>query len=180
MRHKELPPAHILRQLLEYDPITGTLVWRERDPSWFGGNRRACSLWNVRYANSQAGRAGSYVIVKVLGSGFGAHRLIWKIVTGDDPDEIDHINRDKHDNRWANLRSVNHAANMRNKGLTRINTSGHKHIHWSDKTRRWVVQLIVPGKGQRQVAWEKTLPDAVNARNRLMVRYGYDPLTDAA
>jgi hypothetical protein len=47
-----------------------------------------------------------YVSVAIHGRHFRAHRLIWKLQTGEDPgaNEVDHINLDRRDNRWSNLR----------------------------------------------------------------------------
>lgn len=168
MDFKPLPDAANLRQLLRYEPDSGLLVWENNpdQPPW----------WNARYAGRIAGRKrpGGYVVVKVLGGAFLAHRLIWKIVTGAEPQEIDHINRDKHDNRWANLRNGDHSQNMRNRGLLKTNTSGHRHISWSASLDRWVVQLRVHGKGQRQVAYATSIEDAVAARDAAYERFGYE------
>ena len=139
-----------------------------------------CAVWNAKYAGKQAGYKRTYIMVKVEGEGYVAHRLIWKMMTGADPDEIDHRDRDKHNNKWVNLRDVGHSINMRNKPVSPNNTSGHKHIHWSSKLSRWVVQLAVPGKGQRQVAWKRSLPEAFAARNSAYSRFGYDIRSDAA
>src|SRR5690242_18071490 len=104
MRYKTLPPADILRQLLDYDAETGALTWRPRGIEWFedspgrGGAANVCSVWNARYAGTEAFTTNSnkgYRTGKLLGGTYFAHRLIWKIVTGNDPEEIDHINRDK-------------------------------------------------------------------------------------
>ena len=35
MAAKVLPPQDVLRQLLEYDPETGRLTWKERGIEWF-------------------------------------------------------------------------------------------------------------------------------------------------
>lgn len=183
MRIKTLPPADILRQLLEYDPETGALRWKPRGVEWFeesprrGGAANVCAVWNARYANKDAFTRVTdkgYRVGKLLGASYSAHRVIWKLVTGIEPEEIDHINRDKGDNRLANLRSVDHSANMRNKEIYPTNTSGHRHIHWMPKLRRWTVQLTVPGKGQRQLAWCETIEEAVNVRDRLYEELGYD------
>lgn len=44
------------------------------------------------------------------------HRLVWETFNGKIPTnmEIDHINRDKTDNRLCNLRCVSHVQNMKN------------------------------------------------------------------
>lgn len=178
MDFKPLPDASFLRQLLEYDPETGQLRWRARPIEMFapanGRTAENCqSVWNSKYAGKVAGCKKEYVTVKLLAQNYPAHRLIWKMVTGRDPKEIDHINRNKHDNRWSNIRSVDHSTNQLNRGRLRTNTSGHRHITWSRSLNRWVVQLRVPGKGQRQVAYAKTIGEAVDARNRAYLKYGY-------
>jgi hypothetical protein len=49
-----------------------------------------------------------YRRVRLFGKKFFAHRLAWLYVTGNWPvDQIDHINLDKGDNRFSNLREAN-------------------------------------------------------------------------
>lgn len=171
MQKLPLPDRDYLRSLFDYSPEIGELVWKHRDD--------ASPQWNAKYAGNKAGYVKTYPKVKVCGQEYVTHRLIWKMVYGNDPDSIDHLNRDKCDNRLCNLRDVSHSVNMRNKPVGR-NTSGHKHIHWSASLEKWVVQLQVPGKGQRQVAWESELKNAIRIRNELMPKYGYCLETDAS
>lgn len=148
--------------------------WRPRPREMFGTDMNF-HRWNNAYAGTEAGRitAAGYRNVKVQGAAFQAHRIIWKMATGQEPGEIDHINRDKLDNRMANLREASRSVNMKNKGQHPKNTSGHKHIHWMPAIKRWTVQLVVPGKGQRQLAWCETIEEAVQVRDRLYKELGY-------
>jgi len=58
-----------------------------------------------------------YRIIKFQGKKYKAHRLIWLFIYGKWPDdEIDHINRDRLDNRIENLREADRYINMRNLG----------------------------------------------------------------
>lgn len=185
MLKKTLPDVDFLRELLDYNPGSGLLTWRARSLSMFsaanGRSAENChAVWNAKHAGKLAGSKRTYIVIKVEGEGYLAHRLAWKMMTGSEPGEIDHRDRNKHNNRWANLRDAGHAVNMRNRPASRLNTSGHKHIHWSAKLGRWVVQLSVPGRGQRQIAWEATLPAAIAARDAAYSRFGYDKRTDAA
>ena len=62
---------------------------------------------------------------------YRAHRLIWKWMTGDDPErEIDHINQDPYDNRWENLRLATPAQNVATAGVGASTRKGcpQKHL----------------------------------------------------
>lgn len=67
--------------------------------------------------------------------------LIVEVPTGY---EVDHINRDKHDNRRHNLRVVTHYHNMLNRKSWGI--SGYKGVTWDKGKRRWRADIVVGGK----------------------------------
>jgi len=59
--------------------------------------------------------ADGYVVVKIDGRRYPAHRLVWLYVKGEFPKgEIDHRNGVKADNRIGNLRDATHAENQQN------------------------------------------------------------------
>src|ERR1039458_1304193 len=91
---RPLPSQSRLRELLNYNPETGSLVWRiSTNNQVKPGDDFGCNDRGVR-------RIGN-----IDGALYLAHRLIWRFMTGDDPRcEIDHENTDGSDNRWSNLR----------------------------------------------------------------------------
>ena len=59
-----------------------------------------------------------YLILKIKGRQMKAHRIAWLLNYGEFPkSEIDHINRDKLDNRIENLRESNRFEQNRNKNF---------------------------------------------------------------
>jgi hypothetical protein len=89
-----------------------------------------------------------YRFIHVLDYGwFRGHLIAWKMYYGNDPKGyIDHINRDKSDNRIENLRDVSHLENMRNKSDYSNNKSGLRGVSWKKSHSQWVSQIKHKGK----------------------------------
>lgn len=93
-----------LKQLLAYCPETGIFTWV------------CCQAPQVR-PGSHAGstRKDGYVVIKVNGKPYKAHRLAFLYMTGSMPVTVDHRDRNPSNNRWSNLRAASHAENCRNR-----------------------------------------------------------------
>jgi hypothetical protein len=108
---------------------------------------RICNTWNTRYAGKEALchiDVLGYKVGHVASTPFKAHRLIWKLVSGQEPiGQIDHVNGIRHDNRLANLRLVNQEENQRNAGLRVDNKSGHAGVFVSNTGK---IRLYISGK----------------------------------
>jgi hypothetical protein len=75
------------------------------------------------------------------------HRLAWLHMTGEWPTAgIDHINCDRLDNRWSNLREATKAKNAMNMHIRADNTSGYKGVSWSKIRRKWIAHITVDRK----------------------------------
>ena len=59
---------------------------------------------------------------------------------------IDHINRNKLDNRRCNLRIVTNQENQFNRGLGRNNKSGYLGVYFKKECKKWCCQLMLNGK----------------------------------
>ena len=83
-----------------------------------------------------------YYKVKINNSPMLIHRLIGLhyIPNPDNKPCIDHINRDRLDNRIENLRWATKCENNNNAGNNKKNTSGHKCISYCKTHNKWIFQ----------------------------------------
>jgi hypothetical protein len=128
----KLPPTiERIKELLDYDPETGTFRWRVRRSS-------SC------LAGQAAGTAhiAGYISIGIDGRIYLAHRLVWLIETGEWPvEQIDHKDEDRTNNRFGNLREASNGQNMQNRGAIKTNTSGYKGVTWHKKAGKWMAQI---------------------------------------
>lgn len=154
MATKALPSPEVLRQLLRYEPETGKLFWLPRPLEFFAANSRnpedAKKAWDTRYANAEAFITSSplgYRYGAIFGLTQRAHRVIWALHSGAWPDqEIDHIDGDRANNKWVNLREATHAENNRNVRRHRDNKSGFKGVSWHARDKIWAARIYANGK----------------------------------
>jgi hypothetical protein len=73
------------------------------------------------------------------------HRKIMGLEHGD-PREVDHINRNRLDNRRENLRICSAAENNRNVSLRKDNASGRKGVSLHKRSGKWQANIQVDGK----------------------------------
>jgi hypothetical protein len=102
---RKLPPLEHVREVLAYCPDTGALTWRvDRAANVLAGSPAGCL------------RRGGYTQVQLGRHHYRAHRLAWYLHHGTDPGPllVDHINRDRSDNRACNLRLVDARGNRLN------------------------------------------------------------------
>lgn len=146
-----------LRALLHYDPETGIFT-RLVGVRGFAAGSKVGAL-------CKCGPSRGYIYIGVDRKKYRAHRLAWFYVTGEWPDEIDHINRERADNRWANLRAATRSQNNINGSRHRNNTSGFKGVSWVARVNRWRAYVSIDGK-QSHLGYFKEMSDAVAARQR--------------
>ncbi len=131
---RKLPSQQRLKEVVSYDPDTGLFAWAKP--------RRGVVI------GAKCGRISVYgyleiCIDRVL---HRAHRLAFVYMAGDCPEFVDHINRDRADNRWANLRAATHQENCINGSIRRNNTSGASGVTWDKARERWRAQARIGGR----------------------------------
>ena len=150
---KPLPSVEYLRECFEYDPETGTLIWKTRLREHFT-TLGAWRTFNGQFAGREAGTINhfGYFILALTVDGvcrrFRAHRVAWAVAMGTwPPDQLDHVNGNPRDNRLENLRVGTHVENMQNLKLRKVNTSGFMGVSWHRLTEKWRARIWVGGRG---------------------------------
>jgi hypothetical protein len=163
-----------LSELLNYDKVTGKLYWKERDAKWFDGNIAITKMWNSQNFGREAFTAkdrSGYYVGHIFNVRYYAHRIIWILVYGNTPDEIDHINGKPSDNSIANLKASNSKQNKKNRKMPNTNKSGVTGIRQT-KSGKYSVTLRVNGK-PKQFGCYESIEEAKETIQTLRKVYGY-------
>ena len=156
---------NILEQLISYDPDTGVVVRIGRVVT--GGKIKP--YHNVPTTKSASG----YLQIGILSKIYYTHRLIFLLINGEFPQyEVDHINGDRIDNRWVNLRLVTRGVNVRNSGKNSKNTSGFNGVYFDKAGKKWLACIWREG-AQRHLGYFDNIEDAVEARRIAEIGLGY-------
>lgn len=127
-------PSDDIKDFLSYDPDTGVFKWVKRS-----GPRSVPGKVINNYTDL------GYMKVVFRNVHYPAHRLAWWWVYGDmPPEEVDHINGDRADNRICNLRLATRRENTRNARVRRDNTSCLKGV--SPERGKFRARITVNGK----------------------------------
>jgi len=127
--YKDLSKELVLRMkgFLSYNESTGVFIWI-KSPS------------NRIKAGEEAGRiSAGYVGISFRGERWQAHRLAVAFVEGSlsGEFEVDHIDQDRSNNRYCNLRLSTRKQNSCNRGYPKHNTSGFKGMSFNSNAGKW-------------------------------------------
>jgi hypothetical protein len=158
---KPILSREIVRESLIYNLNTGVFTRRR--------NSGTAKQGDIAGAHHNAG----YWQISLLNYQFLAHRLAFYYVLGCCPDEVDHINHNRCDNRWINLRPTTRIDNCRNQSITKLNTSGCVGVSRYRGTK-WQSGIKVKGKRIHLGHFDDFIA-AVDARKSAEVEYGFHP-----
>ena len=120
MADTSLPPREFLRECFDYDPATGLFRWRHRPESHFD-TEAISTAWNSRLAGALAFTGADkdgYLRCEVICGGkryrLRAHRVAYKLMTGEEHEMIDHRDLNEANNRFVNLRPSDRFGNRHN------------------------------------------------------------------
>ena len=153
------PSQEYAKACLAYDPDTG--IFRRRIYTGTGevGDEVGSLALN------------GYLTIALGAKSFLAHRLAWFMIYGVWPREaIDHIDRDKTNNRIDNLRECTLAENNWNLGLSTLNKSGSPGVSWDAKRSKWYASIRVGGK-TKSLKRHETKEQAIIAYKAAVLEY---------
>lgn len=117
-----------IREYMTYDPSTGECRLKR----------------SVKHSRKKIGdlvgsvQKNGYLVASISNIRVLLHRLIWLYMTGKFPVEyIDHINGNKGDNRFSNLREATAQQNNFNSSLSTRNTTGYKGVSYCKQMKKY-------------------------------------------
>ena len=126
-----------LMELVTYDAAAGVLRWRTRRGNTRPGARIGGpdkeGYWRVRLDDRQ----------------YLEHRLVWLWHHGSFPRILDHIDRDRSNNRIENLRLCTESQNAANAKISTHNTSGYRGVYYEAERDKWVARIRLVIEGER-------------------------------
>jgi hypothetical protein len=170
-----------LASLVDYDKSTGVMVWKAKSEQ-----TKDSARWNSRYSGKFCGTIDDKGYRRITFKRppktirIRAHQLAWVLVTGEMPKgEIDHINQNKQDNRFSNLRDVPKHINQRNVAKKSNNTSGAVGVIWHKQRGKWCAQAVTNGK-HHHLGLFASFDDAKRASDIFRSRNGFSQLHGAS
>lgn len=166
-----------LKNALDYCPETGLFTWMERPRDNFSRDQDWKS-WNTRFSKKITGylhKKSGYMNIKLDYKTHLAHRLAFLLMTGSFPEnEVDHINQNKTDNKWNNLRDVTSRQNKMNTCMSKRNKSGFTGVCFNKADKKWRVS-IGGAKKRINLGCFEDLDEAIRVRKEANIKYGYHP-----
>lgn len=116
----KMPSVEEVKNVLDYDSETGIFTWKINR----GGVAKAGTI-------AGSTRKDGYYQICINGTSYKTNRLAWLYMTGNDPLEldIDHIDCDRANNKFSNLRVASGSQNCANRNKRSDNKSGYKGVY---------------------------------------------------
>jgi hypothetical protein len=124
-----------LKSILRYDKSTGHFYWKVRNSNRVSINSRA-----------GAKEGCGYICIGIDGHRYKAHRLAFLYMNGYFPVGVDHIDENKSNNCWSNLREASKSENQFNTRVQARARSGYKGVYPAKSGATFYAYTRVGGK----------------------------------
>lgn len=152
-----------IKEYLEYDYLTGMFTRIK-----IRKNDRRNKVGDAVANNIRDG----YLRVNIEGKLYSAHILAWIYHFGVEPkNTIDHINRNKLDNRISNLRDVSMSINKINQSVNKRNVTGTTGVYYCKKSKKFTATITPPNSKRIRLGNFTSMSDAINARKDAESKY---------
>lgn len=156
-----------VKELFDYDAENGWLI-RKKDNHGRIVNR-PCGIKPNHHG---------YGPLTIDGNTYHVHRVIWLWHKGEWPEnDIDHIDRDRMNNRIENLRPATRQENLHNIGMNRNNSSGYPGVCFHKPTNKFMARIWINNK-QIYLGLFTTAEEAFEAY--MIAKIKYHPSSPAA
>lgn len=157
---KQILTQQELKTLLSYDRLTGNFTWLVK-------------IADKIKVGAVAGttNGSGYRQIRIHNRIYLAHRLAWLYEFGEFPCELlDHVNRNRSDNRIENLRECNQSQNMQNAPKQKRSTSGVRGVSFHSKSKKWRAEITISGSS-KYLGLFANKADAIAARKAAEITY---------
>jgi len=149
-----------LQAILNYDPATGIFTWRTSPHGRFPVGTRAGGLQFKGYRS-----------IKINARLYRCNRLAWLYMTGEWPThQIDHIDGNKDNDAFNNLREATNAQNQWNTRVQRNNKTGIKGVRWNARLGKYTADIRLNGKS-KHIGVFSTIEEARVAYNKVAAEH---------
>lgn len=148
-----------LKSILYYNPEIGIFTWIAPRPKIKIGDR-AGGLDEL-----------GYMRIKIDGKKYRAHRLAFLYMIGKWPnEEVDHIDLNRSNNKWDNLREATRSQNFGNRHKYLNNKSKNKGVCWDKNANKWLAQIQI-NKKKIKLGRFSNIKDAKSAYEQAAAKY---------
>lgn len=151
-----------IKEVLNYNPDNGIFTW-------LVSSAQRIKIGNIAGGLDKYG----YIKIQLNCKTYKAHRLAFLYMTGEFPkNQVDHINHNRNDNRWENLRGVSKTENGQNRSKQSNNKSGFTGVSWHKSMGKWIVHIKANGK-ILHLGYFKNKDKAIKKRKEAEIKYGF-------
>jgi len=150
----------ILKYWFNYDIITG--LWTYKFTSINGFINK----------NATMKHSAGYLTIRIGGIDYLAHRLVFLYLLNYLPNQVDHINHIRNDNRWINLREVTNRENHLNESLSSNSKTKVLGVCLHKPTNKFRAYIMVHGK-QIHLGLFDSIKEAELSREKANIKYSF-------